>query len=275
MKKKSMFWLAILLIAALLVGCGQTENTETTPTEPTVTVTEEPTEAPTEEVTEAPTEAPTEADEEEEEDIVYEGDASSYYIDVVYAEQIERYHTALSEKWDEGKYLENGMSEVLTAYYAGNPLNNVGFGFQDLDNDGRWELIIGAIEDAEECPAVFEIWTLVDNKPVMLAQTSARSQYMLQFVEEDNMWYVANEGSSGAFCSAYYSMMLIDGKLEVMQGVIYDSQADPENPWFMAYDMDGDTSNDDPVDEDTAIAIREINRSHYTAIEYFPYILYK
>ena len=272
MKKNSLFWLAMLLVAAILVGCCTVENTETTPTEPPTTVTEEPTEAPTEEVTEAPTEAPTEADEE---DIVYEGDASSYYIDVAYAEQIARYHTALSEKWDEEKYLENGMSEVLTAYYAGNPLNNVGFGFQDLDNDGRWELIIGAIEDAEECPVVFEIWTLVDDQPVMLAQTSARSQYMLQFVEEDNMWYVANEGSNSALGSGYYYLMLIDGKLEVMQGIIFDAKADPENSWFMTYDMDWDTSNDDPVDEDMATAIRETNRSHYTAIEYFPYILYK
>ena len=277
MKKIAFFWLVILLIAALLIGCGPAENTETTPTEPATAetgepATEEPTEAPTEAATEAATEAVTENTEE---DIVYEGDASSYYIDVVYAEQIERYYTALSEKWDEGKYIENGMSEVLTAYYEGNPLNNVGFGFEDLDNDGHWELIIGAIEDAEEYPAVFEIWTLVDSQPVMLAQAGARSQYMLQFVEEDNMWYVANEGSSSAFGSACYSLMLIDGKLEVMQGIIYDSQADPNNPWFMTYDMDGDTSNDEPIDEDMANAILETNRSHYTAIEYFPYILYK
>ena len=104
MKKIAVFWLAILMIAALLVGCGPAENTEATPTDPT-TVTEEPTEAPTEEATEAPTEVPTEAEVEDEEDIVYEGDASSYYIDVVYAEQIERYHTALAEKWDEGNTL--------------------------------------------------------------------------------------------------------------------------------------------------------------------------
>ena len=267
MRKRSLFWLAMLLVAALLVGCGTVENTETTPTEPPTTVTEEPTEVPTEE--------PTEADEEKEGDTVYEGDASSYYIDVVYAEQIARYYTALSEKWNEEQYVDNGMSEVLTAYYAGNPLNNVGFGFQDLDNDGHWELIIGAIEDAEECPVAFEIWTLVDDKPVMLAQTSARNQYALQFVEEDNMWYVANEGSNSASASGYYYLMLIGGKLEVMQGIIFDAKADPENSWFMTYDMDWDTSNDDPVDEDMATAILETNRSHYTAIEYFPYILYK
>ena len=272
MKKISVFWMAILLVAALLVGCGAEPITETDPTEPPTTVTEEPTEevteAPTEEVTEAPTE-------EEEEDIVYEGDASSYYIDVVYADQIDRYHTALSEKWNEEKYIDNGMSEVPAAYYEGNPLNNVGFGFQDLDNDGHWELIIGGILDAEEYPAVFEIWTLVDGKPVMLAQASARNQYALQFVEEDNMWYVANEGSNSAFITGNYYMMLIDGKLEVMQGILYNSEANAENPWFMTYDMDWDASNDEPIDEDMASAILDTNRSHYTAIEYFPYILYK
>ena len=271
MKKNSLFWLAMLLVAAILVGCCTVENTETTPTEPPTTVTEEPTEAPTEEVTEAPTEAPTEADEE---DIVYEGDASSYYIDVAYAEQIARYHTALSEKWDEEKYLENGMSEVLTAYYAGNPLNNVGFGFQDLDNDGRWELIIGAIEDAEECPVVFEIWTLVDDQPVMLAQTSARSQYTLQYVEEDNAWYVANEEADSVFSHGTYYLMLTEGKFEVTQGLVFDALADEENPWFMTYDLDWDTSNDEPIDEATASAILESNRKFYTALELFPYIFY-
>ena len=28
--------------------------------------------------------------------------------------------------------------------------DNVGFGFVDLDNDGRWELIIGAILNADK-----------------------------------------------------------------------------------------------------------------------------
>ena len=277
MKKIAFFWLVIFLIAALLIGCGPAENTETIPTEPATAETgepaaEEPTEAPTEAATEAATEAVTEN---AEEDIVYEGDASSYYIDAAYSEQIARYYTALSEKWDEDAYIANGMSEVLTAYYEGNPLNNVGFGFEDLDSDGHWELIIGAIQDAEECPAVFEIWTLVDGQPVMLAQAGARSQYMLQFVEEDNMWYVANEGSNSAFNSGYYYLMLIEGKLEIMQGILFDSKADPNNPWFMTYDMDWDVSNDEPIDEDMATAILETNRSHYTALEYFPYILYK
>ena len=265
--------LGLLCVCMLLSGCGPAANTETIPTELPATVeTEAPTEAPNETTTEVTTEAPTE--EPAEDDVVYEGDASSYYIDVVYAEQIARYHTALSEKWNEEQYLANGMSEVLAAYYEGNPLENVGFGFVDLDNDGHWELVIGAILEAEEYPSVFEIWTLVDEKPVMLAQAHARTQYDLQYVEEDNMWYVATECSSSIFCHGTYYLMLNEGEFEVTQGILYNAEADAENPWFMTYDMDWDASNDDPIDEDTAYAILESNRSHYTALEYFPYIFY-
>ena len=281
MKKVILFWTSVLLIVSLLAGCDtpaaaepQMTDAPSSATVETAAPTEAPAEAPSEAATEVATEAATEAISEEEEDIVYEGDASSYYIDVVYAEQIGRYHTALSEKWDEGKYYENDMSAQPYYYYEGNPLENVGFGFVDLDNDGYWELVIGAILDAEQDPSVFEIWTLVDGEPVMLAQGGYRNRYVLQYVEEDNMWYVVNEGSSSAFSHATYYLMLSEGKLEVMQGIIFDAMADEKNPWFMTYDLDWDVSNDEPIDEATANAILDNNRKHYTALEYFPYIFY-
>ena len=263
MKKSMLFWAAALLLAAFLTGCGTPEIEEPSATKELSSGITEPAES-----TDAVMEAPAEETEPEN---VYEGDASSYYIDEVYTEQIARYHTALSEKWEEGKYFENGMSALPYYYYEGNPLENVGFGFVDLDNDGTWELIIGAILNAEHDPAVFEIWTLADGVPVMLAQGGSRNRYILQYVEEDNMWYVVNEGSSSAFCHATHYLMLNEGKFEVMQGIVFDASADEQNPWFLAYDLDWDVFNDTPIDEETANTILESNRKHYTALEYFPY----
>ena len=273
MKKYVSILAAVLLIMMLAAGCGDAPSAEVPATQAPVADQETvSTEAP---ASEAPAEVATEApDEETEEDIVYEGDASSYYIDVVYAEQIGRYHTALSEKWEESKYFDNGMSALPYYYYEGNPLDNVGFGFVDLDNDGHWELVIGAILNAEQDPAVFEIWTLVDGEPVMIAQGGSRNRYVLKYVEEDNMWYVVNEGSSSAFNHATHYLMLNEGKLEVMQGIVFDASADEQNPWFLTYDQDWDVSNDEPIDEATANAILEANRKHYAALEYFPYIFY-
>ena len=268
MKKILLFLLALLLLASVFSGCGRSENEETTATISTAAPeTEATTVAPTEETTEAVTEAT-------EEDIVYEGDAASYYIDEAYHEQIARYAVALKEQWDEGKYYENDLSPLPSYYYEGNPLDNVGFGFVDLDNDGYWELVIGAIANADKDPAVFEIWTLVDGEPVMLAQGSPRNRYVLQYVEEDGMWYVVNEASNSAFNSATYYLMLNEGKFEVIQGIVLDAMADEQNPWFLTYDMDWDVSNDEPIDEETAMAILESNRKHYTALEYFPYLYF-
>ena len=269
MKRYVLLFVSVLLVMAMLAGCGKAADAETTGTE--ALATEQATvstEAPVPEQTIVPNET------EAEEDIVYEGDASSYYIDVAYHEQIGRYHTALSEKWDEGKYFENNMSALPYYYYGGNPLENVGFGFADLDNDGYWELIIGAIYNAEQDPAVFEIWTLKDGEPVLLLQAGSRNHYVLQYIEEDRMWYVVNECANGAANHATYYLMLREGKLEVVQGIVFDALADEESPWFMTYDLDWDTSNDVPIDEATAEAILESNRKHYTALEYFPYIFY-
>ena len=262
MKKISVCLLALLMIASILSGCGTTAKAETTATVPTAAPeTEATTAASTEEVTEAATE----------EDIVYEGDAATYYIDEAYHDQIARYSAALKEQWDEGMYYENELSPLPFYYYEGNPLDNVGFGFVDLDNDGYWELIIGAIANADKDPAVFEIWTRVDGEPVMLAQGSPRNRYVLQYVEEDEMWYVVNEASNSAFNSATHYLMLQDGKFEVVQGVVLDAMADEQNPWFLAYDLDWDVSNDEPIDEETANAILDVNRTYYTVVEYFPY----
>ena len=267
---KHFFSLVLLLLAAvILAGCANAPNAQTTDAE---ALAAEQTTAASE--TPAPGQETAPNETKAEEDIVYEGDASSYYIDVAYSEQIGRYHTALSEKWDEDRYFENNMSLLPVYYYEGDPLENVGFGFVDLDNDGHWELIIGAILNAEADPTVFEIWTLADGEPVMLAQGGSRNRYVLQYVEEDRMWYVVNESANGAANSATYYLTLNEGKFEVVQGIILDARADEENPWFLTYDLDWDTSNDEPIDEATAIAIMESNRKYYTALELFPYIFY-
>lgn len=264
MKRLLSMLVVIVWLTSMFAGCGKASDVEATVTEApavdTVPATEEPSTEP------APTE--TEAD------VAYEGDAASYYIDEVYHEQIARYATALSEQWEEGKYFENELSALPYYYYEGNPLENVGFGFVDLDNDGYWELVIGAILNADKDPSVFEIWTLVDGEPVMLAQGGTRNRYVLEYVEEDGMWYVVNEGSGSAFSHVTYYLTLNEGKFEVVQGIMFDASADEENPWFLTYDQDWDVSNDAPIDEATANAILETNRAHYTALEYFPYIFF-
>ena len=269
-----------LLTLTMLVGCSKPQAELPANTEPSISTTgtaeestEEPTEEPETEPTTEPATEPTPT--ETEGDTEYEGDATSYYMDVVYAQQIERYYTAISQQWDENAYWDNEMSSMAAYYYEGTPLDNVGFTFMDLDADGSWELIIGAIQNAQRDPLVFEIWTLKNGEPVMLAQSGSHNRYYLQYAEEDELWSVAYEAENGAANHAVYYLQLLGGEFNVTQGIVFDALANENDPWFMAYDLDWDVSNDTPIDEDTANAVMNAERNHYAATEYFPYSLYK
>lgn len=206
---------------------------------------------------------------EENQDVV-EGDAATYYIRQVYADQIAAYKTALSERWEESAYYEHDMSPAAAAYYEGDPLENVGFGFVDLDGDGTWELLIGAVRD----PVLLEVWTAGSGQPVKLFTAGYRNRYALVSLEEGG-YMIANEGSSSAACNAHQYYTLIDGELKLQQTVVFDAASDPDHPWFLAYDEDWDTANDTPVEEDMAQSIIDSYTNCYTVPEYFSYALYQ
>lgn len=50
--------------------------------------------------------------------------------------------------------------------------------------------------------------------------------------------------------------------------IMYDAAADEENPWFMAYDDDWDTSNDEPVDEDMAQSVINSYTDNYAKLDW-------
>ena len=204
-----------------------------------------------------------------------EDDTTSYYIDVVYEQQIKRYHTAISQQWDMDVYWDQEMSSMVVHYYDGTPLDNVGFTLMNLDGDGIPELIIGAILGSDRDPLVFEIWTVHNGDPVMLAQSGSHNRYYLQYSEEEDLWSVAYEAENGAANHAVYYLQLVEGEFRVIQGIIFDAFASENDPWFMAYDLDWDVSNDIPVDEETATSIMQAGRNIYSALEYLPYSLYK
>ena len=191
----------------------------------------------------------------------------------VYKEQMELVYQALSEEWSIEKYFENEISSLIANHYEGTPLDNVGYALEDLDGDGKEELLISAVSKDASGGMLYDVYTAPEGKAVHVLSGHERNRYYLQWLEE-GAYMIANEASNSAFNSAWYYYSMIDGQLELMQGVVFNAEADENNPWFLTYDEDWDASNDTHDEDGMAESIIEANMRSYTTLEYIPFSAY-
>ena len=191
----------------------------------------------------------------------------------VYKEQMELVYLALSEEWSLEQCLDNNISSLISYNYEGNALDNVGYALKDLDGDGKEELLISAVSKDVSGGMLYDVYTTPNGEVIHLLSGHERNRYYLQWLEE-GAYMIANEASNSAYNSAWYYYSLIDGQLEIMQGIVFDAEADEKNPWFITYDEDWDVSNDTPDEDDMAQDIIEANTNTYTTMEYIPFVQY-
>ena len=146
----------LILLAALLSGCGRRAE------EPLLYTVPERSVAPSETAAEEPI-----------------PDDPGYYINNVYPDQLREYYEGLARGWKAEDYETHGRSPLGADFRKGDPLENVGFLLEDLDGDGVRELLIGAIRGAEESPLIFELWTLLQDEPRQVLRAEREERYFL------------------------------------------------------------------------------------------------
>ena len=193
--------------------------------------------------------------------------------ETVYKEQLDLVYQALSEEWTIEKYFENELSSLIANHYEGNALENVGYALKDLDGDDKEELIISAVSKDASGGMLYDVYSAPNGNVVHVLSGHERNRYYLQWMEE-GIYMIANEASNSAYNSAWYYYSLIDGQLELMQGVVFNVEEDENNPWFITYDTDWDISNDTHDVDGTAESIIEVNTRSYTTLEYTSFLEY-
>lgn len=139
-----------------------------------------------------------------------------------YQSLIERYQTALKEKWNPGQCAEKGIS-LMIGYY-GELYKELGYATMDLDNNGIQELII------TDGTNIYDLYTIIQDEetgPLRLIDATERQQY---FMTSDG--YIYCMGSGGALQSYHTLYSLGERELVMVEGYMMDAQADPQNPWF-------------------------------------------
>ena len=192
----------------------------------------------------------------------------------LYKEQLDLVHQALSEEWSVDEYFEHEISSLIAFNNEGNALDHIGYAFEDLDGDGKEELLISAVSRETSGGMLYDVYSTSGEEVIHVLSGHEKNRYYLQSLEEGG-YMIANEASNTAYNSAWYYYSMSEGKLELSQGVVFDAAADEDQPWFITYDEDWDTSNDTHDVEGLAQSIIEANTKSYTALDYTPFSSYK
>ena len=256
MKKKfAVLTLAVALNACVLSGCGTAKTQEaTTSTQATETSTDSTTENDTEETTiEQTTENSTgeaETTEQSSNSNQSQTDDSTYYFNDVYKDILDKYRTAINEKWDYGKCVDEDICPLITNAGA-LTFDDIGAALIDMDNDGYDELIIGDVKDTTS-KSVYEIWTYDGNTAKKLISAHERCLLNVGYVKENNQYFISAMGSNSAAEFEYDYYTIKNSSLQKEQSIISEAVSDSEMNWYQC-DADSDTRKE--LDEDTANAI--------------------
>ncbi len=181
----------------------------------------------------------------------------------LYTDILEKYYTAITEKWDPEKLEAENMSYM----YASIPdaLDNTGYFFYDVNCDGVEDLFIG--ENGEEAfqGVVYDIYTMVDRVPAHVISGGSRDRYYIS-----NELFICNEASGGAAETDWIVYILTENTTKLFSQLAfkYDENTNKKQPWFRTYDYEsGEWEN---------ITEEEFNDSKetfcdYKKIEYTPF----
>lgn len=119
-----------------MTACGTKEDKTTQSESVEITETETPAK-----VEESSKNNSTQEPDTSEDDIEYEGEASTVDMNK-YKDVLDEHYQAFKEKWGAEKLINKGLSSLFTYCYKGNPLENIECSFQDVNNDGYRELFL-------------------------------------------------------------------------------------------------------------------------------------
>ncbi|MCR4807347.1 MAG: haloacid dehalogenase-like hydrolase [Lachnospiraceae bacterium] len=153
----------------------------------------------------------------------------------MYSDVLKKYVKAVKGKWDSNKLEEEDMSpeyNAINVATGGDAINNVGYAYFDVNNDGIDELLIGEIAEGDLKGTVYDIYTMEDREPVHVLSGTGRNRY---YALEYGM--ICNERSLGAGAMEWQSYDIEPNTVNLLPqlGVKEDAYEDMNSPWSVNF----------------------------------------
>jgi hypothetical protein len=181
----------------------------------------------------------------------------------LYGEVIDKYITAVNEKWDAAKLEAEGMSPEYAFIIANEdkPLEKIGVSYADVNADGIDELFVGVILDEDRDLAAYDVYTMVDRKPEHVISGSEA----VRFYNYES-FFIAKEwngvDSSGIYI---YGLEANSTEMTYQFGYKYDPYDSEAGPWFRSYDGE----EYEPISEEDYSEATKISEA-YEELNYLP-----
>ncbi len=184
----------------------------------------------------------------------------------LYTGILDKYITAISDRWSPDQFEEEEMSGELgvIAANAEDPFERIGFAYMDINGDGIDELLIGNRPEKAFDGMLYDIYTMVDREPAHVVSGYFRDRYYAL-----GGFDVCNEYSAGAGETGTVLYVLIPNSTELFLQIAYkcDEYENEESPWFKAYN-DGEWEA--VSEEEYNDALKQINEDKLIP-EYTPF----
>ena len=181
---------------------------------------------------------------------------------------IAAYKEAYSEDFDSDTIFDKNMSSLLI--FMDKTPGTIGYLMYDLNFDGEDELLIGTnTGDDYQDQIILDAYMMKDGKAVQLFVSSERDRYYIM-EDEAGPKIICNEWSASANVSGYTYYTMIESDMNVMQAIVFDDIAYPENPWFMIYTDDNKVTPDEVISEEEAFSVIDSYSNYYKTFTYTP-----
>lgn len=127
-------------------------------------------------------------------------------------------------------------------------LDKIVYAYYDVNTDGIDELLIGDTSNENKAFTIYDLYTMVDRKPVHVVSGSERNRY---YAIDSGL--IRNEYSNSANNSGIdiYNLETNSTNMVFQTAVKYDSEENSDNPWFVSYVKENDDYDWDPISEET------------------------